>query len=235
MNTPRPPWLHRVTVANIVTTFALGSHAHTLAIRNDSASKRGVTAYGAIGGGAIITDDGMAALKRLGDVRFEEHIPPTGYDARMTLAADTDTAIARLRVQVLRTILGWARDGADKMIELDVRRELTEELVDDAPAIISARELTSINTQLIGRKCGTLRRSSRGPQGIDTTPFYFCHAARCEDATVFTRMIGDTDERVKLIAAAELATTHNGTREGRLSSGHVLYSNVFPAGLIRPL
>jgi hypothetical protein len=222
---------HRITVANIVTVFAYGHHNLTLAIQNDSAQKRGITAFGAIGGGAIIHDCGMKELQKLGDVRFEEHIPPIGYDARMTLHTTSEGNLARLRIAILKKMLSWAKQGNAVMIELDVSRELQEELVDENP-VLSASEVTSLQTRLIGWKLGTRRRSSRGPNGVITAPLYLCHRARIEDADVFEKLMNDETGRVIVINGDELVTTRKGTREGKTRNDAPLYSNVFPSDLV---
>lgn len=227
---------HRIAVANIATQWQPQRHAYPFAIQNDNARKRGAVAYGAVGGGAIITPAGMIELHTLGDIRFEEHIPPIGYDARMILSARTPAALARLRIRVLQTVLTWARTGDKAKLELNIERELREELVEDTPGIITEADLATIQHQLIGWKCGTVRSSSRGPEGIDTTPFYLCHALRFEEVGPLNRITRrDPLQRVRIIEPEELRTTANGRREGRTADGHVLFSNVFPHELVRPL
>ena len=152
-------YCHRIAVANIATQHRFQRESFVLAIQNDNARRRGAVAYGAIGGGAIITNDGIAELQKLGDIRFEEHILPTGYDARMVLSANTPDTLASLRIQALKTILRWARAGDTSKLELSIERELREELVEDAPGIIDEVDLTTIQHRLIGWKCGTVRSS----------------------------------------------------------------------------
>ncbi len=223
----------RITVAIIAAQCYSRNKTFNLAIENDSAKKRGVIAYGAVGGGAVITDLGMKELQMLGNITFEEHIPPTGYDARMVLGAKTEEKLAQLRMLSLRTIINWGRDRSDEMIELCINRELKEEFTEDAPAIIPSIDLLSIRSSMVGWKLGTMRKSNRGPQNVYTTPLYLCHNLNFEDDAVVNRLLNDPLKRVRSISKEELATTKNGKQEGRTLDGYPLYTNVFPHQLIR--
>ncbi len=224
---------HRIAVSNIAVCFRVTNDPvpFTLAILNDNARRRGSTEFGAIGGGALITPLGMLALQTVAPIDFELHDDGVQHDARMTLRSE---GIETRRVLALRTLIQWARLKKHQFIELDITRELEEELVDDAPAIISRTDLMSIHSRLIGWKLGTKRQSSRGEPGVTTTPLYFCHELVFEDARVFAKLLSDPQGRVRWIDSDEIRTTRTGKSEGVTRHGYTLFSNVFAPETVRP-
>ena len=228
---------HRIALSNIATPCHVvgSSDTFVLAIQNDSARQAGRIEYGGIGGGALISNAGIEALSQLGTMTFEPHDDGVRFDARITFGAETPEKLSRLRISLLRTLLGWARTGASDLIELDITREHIEELVDDKPGILTMTQLTSTRTRLVGWKCGTMRRSRRGADGVFTTPLYLCHEVVFEDPRVLEVLLTDPLERVRRVSPEELATTNHGTKEGRTWDGHALFTNVFDPKFIRKL
>jgi hypothetical protein len=224
---------HRIAVSNVAVSCYITRHGTpmTLAIMNDNARRNGRLQFGAIGGGALITPLGMEALQAVAPISFEPHDDGVQFDARMTLRSE---GIEQRSRRALEMLIGWARTGKRDHIELDITRELVEELHEDGPSILTLHDVMSIQSRLIGWKLGTPRQSSRGEPGVTTTPLYFCHQLIFEDARVFARMLGDMEGRVRRINDAELATTLGGTREGSAEDGHALFSNVFDKSNVHP-
>ena len=220
---------HRIAVSNIATPCRIAGNANTfvLAIQNDSARQAGRIEYGGIGGGALVSTEGTETLSPFGAMGFELHDDEVRFDARITFGAETPEALSRLRITLLRVLLGWARTDASDLIELQITRELVEELVDDKPGILTMDQLASIRTRLVGWKCGTMRQSRRGSDGVFTTPLYLCHEVMFEDPSVLETLLADPLGRVRRISPEELVTTNGGRQEGRTHDGHVLFSNVF--------
>lgn len=202
---------------------------------NDNARKTGRIEYGAIGGGALVSAEGMEALSTFSLATFEPHDDGVRFDARMTFGADTREATDALHASLMDTFLGWARTGATRLIELDITREFVEELVDDAPGILTMAQLTSIRTNLVGWHRGIERQSKRGTNGIFTTPLHLCHEVVFEDPNILKALLADPLGRVRCISPAELATTNGGRQEGQTHDGHVLFSSVFDPMVIQAL
>ncbi len=236
---PQPPttFSHRVAVANIATPCFLIGHPDpfVLSIMNDGARKAGRIEFGAIGGGALITQAGCEELRTIAPTAFEVHDDGVQLDARMTFQVPSEDQIPQILNAFLRAVLEWARDSDSRKIELDITREFIEELVDDDPAILSMAQLASIRTRLIGWKYGTIRQSNRGGLRVLTTPMYLCHEVVFEDEGVLNALLRDPFGRVKRVSLEELATTNGGRCEGRTKDGHVLFTNLFEPGYIRLL
>ncbi len=229
-------YYHRIAVANIATTcYCEGIRGpFALAIENDNARKAGgPKQFGAIGGGATVSQEGADILAALGPVVFERHDDNVQIDARMTFGADTERDLQTLRTTFLRTMLEWARTASSSLIELDPKREFREELVVDRQSIITERQLATIRTRLSGWKCGVERQSSRGSGGILTTPAYLCHEVHFEDPAVLAALLNEPLRRVRMVSAGELKTTNSGSTEGRTHDGFVLFANVFAPEVIR--
>ena len=228
---------HRIAVANIATPCRVvgSNNPFVMAIQNDNARKAGRIEFGAVGGGALVSIKGMQALSNVCPVTFEPHDDGERFDARMTFETESPEAAESLVAAFTRMFLTWARIKATDLIELDMNRENVEELVNDAPGILTLQQLTSIQTRLVGWKKGTRRLSQRGAGGVFTTPLYLCHEVLFEDPDVLDALMRDPLGRIKIVTPTELATTNGGQQEGRTRDGHVLFSNVFNPKFIQPL
>lgn len=238
---------HRIAVANIATSWVIEETGERLmlVIQNDSASKRHRIEFGAVGGCALITSTGMALVnsklmpvtdftnKHL-PATFEPHENGVENDARITVAAEDSDTLAFGRISVLKAILSWAENKDSRLLECDLWRELVEELVEDAPPILTLEEVGELESTLIGWKAGAQRQSTRGLKGVWTTPLYLCHEVKLPKRTL-DKLLSDPLGRIRVVSDAEIATTKGGTREGVCSGpgNFPLFANVFPRELVK--
>lgn len=207
----------RVSVANLVPRLiaAETGNVHFIGLLNRKLLKRGERVYGAIGGAAELTENGIDLLHTRFGARFEK-----GRDARFFIQTGDLDAVMKL----------FEARNQD-FCEVDPSREIREELtmleLPDMPRVLTPDEAERIKIRFIKSmyqaEDPAARTSTKAEEILSRRYFHLFEMV--VTTSLFERL--RNHPAIKLFTEADLATTQLGLVRGTAQDGSMIATNLF--------
>lgn len=194
----------RISVANLVSVLKDGESNKTVTVGflNRKSLLRGDPTYTALGGAALLTD---AAMQKLAD----------GYSAQFENGNDARFLVADNQVE---SVLTWLEKRDSGVIELDLDREMREELCGTELLGQTAPILTPSDLDLASYEFSrSLRQTSNEPGASYTTHRLFFYYVMRVPSSVFAKLTSSL--YTKVLTKAEI-------KKGRASDGKKVGGNI---------